>query len=105
MSFKPICEAVAAASCESNAAAATQYEHFHLIAAKKPVAGAAPCERTLTCCFFFKLNLKLCTSFRSEQYLQLLNTMRTYRPSRKKDKEWEYWWAVQDLPIRATLTS
>ena len=53
---------------------------------------------------FFKLNLKLYTSFRSEQYLQFLNTMSTYRPSIRKDREWEYWWAVQD-PYLDLLTN
>ena len=37
MGLEPICVAAAAASCKSNAAAATQYEYFHLIAAKKPL--------------------------------------------------------------------
>ena len=35
MGLEPICAAAAVASCKSNAAAATQYEHFHFIAAKK----------------------------------------------------------------------
>ena len=37
MGSEPICAAAAVASCKSIAAAATQYEHFHLIAAKKPL--------------------------------------------------------------------
>ena len=45
MGLEPICATVAVESCKSNAAAAAQYKHFHLIASVATTD--APCERTL----------------------------------------------------------